>query len=138
MTLSPIPRVFPATIWAGMVVIILTVLAGQARGQGETAFLFSVAGKSCGEYLQAAEGEQKIRPAHPSNTGTYSSEYLMFASFADGYLTGVNTTLRSLAGSNTDLSGRMAWLEGYCRQNPLDLYINALSALRRYLIAHRQ
>jgi len=62
----------------------------------------------------------------------------MFAAYADGYLTGVNTTLHSLAGSDTDLSGRMAWLENYCRRNPLDLYVNALQGLTKYLIDHRQ
>jgi len=71
---------------------------------------------------------------HPSNTVAYSPDYLMFASYADGYLTGVNTTLHSLIGGDTDLWGRMAWLENYCRRNPLELYVNALIELRKYLI----
>jgi hypothetical protein len=43
-----------------------------------------------------------------------------------------------MAGQNTDLWGRMAWLEKYCRQNPLEVYLNALEALRRYLVEHNQ
>jgi hypothetical protein len=51
--------------------------------------------------------------------------------------TGANFPVGTVGG-NTDLWGRMAWLEDYCRRNPLEMYINALTGLRGYLMDHRQ
>jgi hypothetical protein len=65
-------------------------------------------------------------------------DYPDFASYADGYLTGANATLPSAAGQNTHLWGRVAWLENSCQRRPLELYANALGALKRYLKEHRQ
>jgi hypothetical protein len=103
-----------------------------------TAYVFSEGTKSCGEYLKAVEGEQKSRPAHTPDNSIYSNEYLAFAAYADGYLTGENVWLHTSTGQGTDLFGRLSWLETYCRQNPLTSYVNALAALRLHLVAHQQ
>ena len=119
------------------VIVVLPVLAGQARSEA-TVYIFSTGSKSCGEYLQAVEAELKARPVHSESNDMYSMDYLSFASYADGYLTRTNVTPASTAGSSTHLSGRMAWLENYCRQNPLQWYVNALGPLKRYLVEHTQ
>jgi hypothetical protein len=124
---------------AGMLAIaVSTFLAARAQSEGGTIYLFGKSGSSCGEYLRAVESERKARPSQPESSRAYSAEYAAFVSFADGYLTGVNVALGSMAGSGTELWGRMAWLEDYCRRNPLEIYLNALTELRRYLVAHRQ
>ena len=64
----------------------------------------------------------------------YLMDYVDFAIYADGFL---NMNPMSTAGGNTDLWGRMAWLEDYCHRNPLEMYINALANLRGYLTDHR-
>jgi hypothetical protein len=69
-------------------------------------FAFSTGNKSCGEYLRVAEVERKARPVHPQPNGIHSMDYLDFASYADGYLTGANATLASTAGQSTDLWGK--------------------------------
>jgi hypothetical protein len=70
-------------------IVASTVFAGQAWSEeGARAFVFSTGTKSCGEYLRAAEAERKARPAHPEPNGIYSMDYLDFASYADGFLTG--------------------------------------------------
>jgi hypothetical protein len=103
-----------------------------------TAYVFSDGTRSCGEYLKAAEGEQKIRPARTPDNSIYSNDYLAFAAYADGYLTGENVGLHTSTGQSTDLFGRLSWLETYCRQYPLTSYVNALEALRLYLVEHQQ
>jgi hypothetical protein len=118
-------------------IVALTVLSGQAWSEGSIA-IFSTGNKSCGEYLRAAETERKARPAHPERNSIYSMDYLDFASYTEGFLAGTNMNPMSTAGASTDLWGRMAWLEDYCRRNPLEIYINALSLLRKYLIDHGQ
>jgi hypothetical protein len=96
-------------------IVALTVLSGQAWSEGSVVRVFSTGIKSCGEYLRAAEAERKARPVHLEVNAIYSIDYLDFASYADGYLTGVNMTQAGRAGQDTDLWGRMAWLEKYCR-----------------------
>jgi hypothetical protein len=128
--------------WAAVVAIVASmVLSGQAWSEGSIVIVFSTGNKSCGEYLRAAEAERKARPVHPEANSIYSMDYLDFASYADGFLTGANATASSLAstaGQNTDLWGRMVWLEKYYGQNPLQWYVNALGALKRYLVEHNQ
>jgi hypothetical protein len=123
---------------AVMVVIVALPVAGQGWSEEAMSVVFSTGTKSCGEYLRAAEAERKARPVHPEANSIYSMDYLDFASYADGFLTGANMSPMSTAGGNTDLWGRIAWLDDYCRRNPLEMYINALANLRGYLKDHRQ
>ena len=126
-------------VWSAIIAIISwTVLTAQAQCQEKSSVVFGAALESCGEYLRAAEGERKARPAYSEANAVYSMSYLSFSSYADGWLSRANVENEGRSGENTDLSGRMAWLENYCRQNPLTLYVNALEALRGYLAKHRQ
>jgi hypothetical protein len=138
-------RIFPGEVigrrlWAGIVAILVsTTLAGEAKGEDKEFFVLSTGVTSCGEFLRAIEEERKARPVHPAAQSLYSMNYLSFMSYADGYLSGANwAASESLAGQHSDWAGRMAWLENYCRRNPLDNYIAALIKLRGYLVEHRQ
>src|SRR5271169_6800427 len=115
---------------ASVIIVALTALAAQARSERFTTYIFGTGNESCGEYLQAAEVERKARPVNSEHDAIYSMNYLNFASYADGLLSGANVIAASEAGTNvpaseagssTHPSGRMAWLENYCRQNPLEL-----------------
>jgi len=114
------------------------MLGSEARGEGGTFFAFTPGGLSCGKYLRAAEGERKARPAHPEPDSIYSMDYLSFLTFANGYLTGVNWAIESGVGHQSDVAGRMKWLENYCTRNPLDEFAVALMMLREYLVEHGQ
>jgi hypothetical protein len=139
MTTILVPQRRRRALSAVMVVIVaLPVFAGQAWSEGATTYVLGTGNKSCGEYLRAAEAERKARPVHPEANSIYSMDFLDFASYADGFLSGANMMNPMTAGGNTDLWGRMAWLEDYCRRNPLEMYINALANLRGYLKDHRQ
>jgi hypothetical protein len=92
---------------------------------------------SCGEYIQAADAERRVRPPGARPNTTYNSDYRSFMDVADGFLTGANyidSDSRTI-GSTSDHAGRMAWLDKYCRDNPLDKFAIALIALRTYLKA---
>src|SRR5262249_23718714 len=130
----PVASVFRKRVCTIMVATLAwTMLVNDARCENEEVMVFSEGIRSCGDYLQAAEAELKAKPVRSEPNGVYSTDYLNFVIYADGYLTGVNVTVRvngmmalSTAGSSTHLSERMAWLEQYCRKHPLDTYINAL------------
>lgn len=101
--------------------------------------IIGLARSSCGEYLLAVEGEKKARPPNANPDATYSSHYGGYVDYADGFLTGANfgdTTPRRMIGQGGDRAGRMAWLENYCRTNPLANFGGALIALREYLAEH--
>jgi hypothetical protein len=93
---------------------------------------------SCGQYIQAADTERKTRPSTGAPDGTtYTPGYASYTDYVDGYLTGsdsIDVYPRRTTGQATDHSGRMAWLESYCRADPLSPFVKALSALRAYLV----
>src|SRR5438270_392731 len=79
------------------VVAPLAILAGllggpKAHGQSSEVFLvIGVGQNSCGQYLRAAEGERKARPAHGVPDGAvYTDSYGTYLDFTDGFLTGAS------------------------------------------------
>lgn len=125
-------RVFTIVFMASALAVISPHAAlGQkpsfwALGQGQA---------SCGEFLRAVEGERQARmPSDPPNSYRYPN-YGQYVNFADGFITGSNWAGNGAAmlGEGTDHAGRMAWLENYCRQHPLDSYVSALVSLRASL-----
>lgn len=97
-----------------------------ALGQGQA---------SCGEFLRAVEGERQARvPSDPINSYRYPI-YGQYVNFADGFITGANWvgSGAGMLGEGTDHAGRMAWLENYCRQHPLNSYVSALIGLKASL-----
>jgi hypothetical protein len=113
--------------------------AARSRTQPGTFLVIGAAARSCGQYLGAVEGERRSRPAYGVADGVvFTADYGEYVDFVDGYLTGANLTdvpARRSVGEHTDHMGRMAWLENYCRANPLSAFIDAVTALRAYLIA---
>lgn len=101
--------------------VLLTSQADAANAKN----IYSVIGRgleSCGKFTAAA------------NEGTYQnrwSDWNKYLSYTQGYLTGVNLYLpdnKDILG-NTDMEGAMAYLEKYCRDNPLSKYTDALDSL---------
>jgi hypothetical protein len=130
------PAVAGKQVRTAIIAIVISIgLASEAQCEGGRFVTFGVGIKSCGEYLLAAEGERKARPAHTELNAIYSMEYLDFVGYANGYLTGSNSVAdERQAGQHSDLAGRMTWLETYCRRNPLHLFAIALMKLREYLV----
>jgi hypothetical protein len=94
---------------------------------------------SCGVYVEAITAERKAKQPGDSPNGFRTSYYGSFMSFADGFITGSNYSDldHRLVGENTDIAGRMTWLENYCRSNPLNGFVAAVVALRKFLINSR-
>jgi hypothetical protein len=139
-TKSPIyraPRVAAGTGMRpiGVFVVVVLVLCPTLAFPQPTYRSFGKGMASCGEFLQAAEAERKARPPTARSTEVYNRDYLAFLMFADGFLTGANVwdITHSELGKETDTQGRMAWIENYCRANPLDHFSNAVIGLRGYL-----
>jgi hypothetical protein len=115
--------------------VVVSVLDPTFAFSQTTYFSFGEGTASCGEFLQAIEAERKARPPTARPTQVYNRDYEAFVMFADGFLTGANVwdTTQSELGKGTDVQGRMAWIENYCRAKPLDQFSNAVIALRVYL-----
>lgn len=119
--------------------IILTVVLTAIPSYAESKKDFIAFGEgisSCGKFLRSADAERKRRPANAAVTDIYDINFAAFASFADGFLVGTNYAdpIEAEVGEHTDQDGRMAWLENYCRNHPLDTYIKALMELRKFLL----
>lgn len=87
---------------------------------------------SCGQFVQAVEGERKARPPSAPSNAVYTLDYQAFLRAAEGFLSGANEfdPSHKMVGQGTETQGRMRWLENYCRAKPLDLFISALYAFR--------
>lgn len=97
--------------------------------------------KSCGEYLRAADAERKALPASPEPKTLYNADFVMFAAYADGWLSGANfmsgayhLPQGSFVGQKSDTDGRMAFLESYCKDHPLNEFADAVSELMMVLV----
>lgn len=95
--------------------------------------VYSVIGRgleSCGKFTTAAN--EATYHKNRNNWNTYLT-------YTQGYLTGLNQYLpdnRNILGG-TDVDGAMAFLEKYCRENPLAEYIDALENLTDELYPKR-
>ncbi|MCW3476178.1 hypothetical protein [Limobrevibacterium gyesilva] len=119
-------------IAAALLAALLAIPSGQLRAEF---VLFGNGQSSCGEYVAAADGERYARGADTDPNLIYTSAYLKFVAWADGYLSGANKwdAAATRAGAKSDHAGRQAWLSIYCRNNPLQPYAIALAALRAEL-----
>jgi hypothetical protein len=54
------------------------------------AWTFGVGAESCGDYLQAADAERKIRPPDAAQGAIFTSAYAKYVDFTDGYLSAYN------------------------------------------------
>jgi hypothetical protein len=125
----------PAHFW--LTAVLVAIPSHVSCKDPEDPFvLIGVGLSSCGEFLRSADAEKKRRPANASPTALYSISFAAFASYADGFLSGTNYSdpIERRVSEHTDQPGRMAWLENYCRDHPLDIYITALMQLRTFLL----
>jgi hypothetical protein len=96
------------------------------------------AGRSCGQYLEAANAERAARPPNPVPGMRYTAQYVIFVGVTDGFLTGINYVdqERPQLGTLSDANTRMAWLENYCKAHSSAGFVEALQYLRLELIQH--
>ena len=100
----------------------LTIIAVGVLMTANTAVSDDVAGaggRSCGKFLADSETGREILGA-------------FYFSWAQGYLTGLNTKYLLCQELSTDLSDVAAikfWIKNYCEENPLDQYLMAVTKL---------
>ncbi|MBA6413404.1 hypothetical protein H2508_09820 [Parahaliea sp. F7430] len=100
-----------------------------ANQEGEYTVL-SEGAASCGRYIEAVE---KAGRGGSKTTMGYYHAYL------DSYFTGVNRYLsdtKNIKG-NTDSAGVRAYVQKYCRENPLKDYMDAIIAVVNELYPNR-
>ena len=121
-------------LWPVAIVLILAASAAWAMlADNTSARVIGVGVDSCGEFLQAVDAERKARPAtFNSLEGGVTVDYLMYLSWADGYLSGANfrDPENRMSGRNTSHETRMRWLEKHCREDPLRKFVFAIEDLR--------
>jgi hypothetical protein len=120
-------------------------LTAALIGQAQAYTVFGPGNFSCGEFLQAADGERKARPRDATPDGTYTAGYLSFESYAQGFLSGINWARQynssdAHVGSSMHdyFTAAMTEIENYCHQHPLDIYLRALISLRNTLETKEQ
>ena len=100
---------------------------------------------AAGSPPQAADSTGRYAGYFTSSCGTFldarkNNRSIMFDTWLSGYITAVNQhtpeTYNYLA--STDLLGAMAWMEKYCRENPLSDFSTGASALLNELHPKRQ
>ena len=90
-----------------LVVAAIMLVAASLEASAQDRIIFGEAGTSC------RHGRKRVRPS-PGRPGS--------AQWVAGYLSGSNVEADHpdvLVG--TDFDGLMAWIDNYCRANPLDL-----------------
>jgi hypothetical protein len=113
--------------------IALTALAGPALGDDFMAL--GLGNDTCGEFLQVANED---RQRAPTGTNYHVDRYALYMEYTAGFLTGRNMAAATpvynryanLGESHDNFAGIMAWLENYCRQYPLESFIDSLAQLR--------
>ncbi|MDH4554791.1 hypothetical protein E8F11_06305 [Pseudomonas sp. BN417] len=96
--------------------------------------MFNVQGlgnHSCGKFIEAA---------NQANNQSNWSSWNNYASYTAGYITGLNEYLNSTHDlmRSTDMDGVMAYIEKFCRENPLEDFHDGLQALTTELYPKRK
>ena len=98
--------------FALLVLAFVAVVPFQARAGSSTTFYRDI---TCANYVEAVEGNS-------------NHSYELYIA---GFLTGTNY-LRSRT-TPTDFSSYRVWVKNYCRENPFDLFLQALARLDHML-----
>jgi hypothetical protein len=106
---------------------------GQQSASAQKYYVFGQGFYSCGDYLQAFENEQKVRPQNAKPNSIYTLTYRVYSEWLDGYLTGLNMagneeSNRSIGHTNHWLDW-MIWTDNWCRLHPTDKFADAAYAL---------
>jgi hypothetical protein len=97
------------------------------------------AGATCVKYLQARDAEAKARPPDAPPGRVFTAQYIIFVGLADGVLTTANRldNANPDVGVNSIAADRMDWLETYCHDHSLELFVNAVFSLREHLLQQK-
>lgn len=111
--------------------VLLTNCTAQAATKEGSYATYGHGGNSCGAYLEALNKGRSGRGYNEEN------EYIVWAR---GYLSAYNhymSNTYSILGQ-TDLEGAMAFIEKYCRENPLSPFSEAVEELVIRLYPNRR
>ena len=88
------------------IALLAMLIGGTARAQQYK--VFGHGNQSCGSWTEAKE-ETNL-------------ELIVFTSWLSGYLSAVSVWVETGSGrvNETDIRGAVAWMDNYCRDNPLD------------------
>jgi hypothetical protein len=116
-----------STIFIGMFLLVNGASAADANG--DYSYLAQGA-ESCGKFMDAV------------NKGNNEQNWISwnnYQAYTYGYFTGVNRYLSNTKNikGNTDMPGVMAYIEKYCKENPLKDYFDAVDAVQLELYAKR-
>ena len=100
----------------------------------DAVMVLGVGQQTCAQFLDTVDTNNKMNPGGNVADAAYSG-YGLFLGFADGYVTAHNEYASSHRLLDGGVSGRMRWLENYCRAKPLAMYTTALHELTNELIA---
>jgi hypothetical protein len=103
--------------------------ASAADAKGDFSYLAQGA-QSCGKFMDAV---------NKGNNEKNWIDWNNYQSYTYGYFTGVNRYLSNTLNikGNTDMAGVMAYIEKYCKENPLDDYFDAINAVQTELYPKR-
>ncbi len=101
-------------------------------------FAVGQAGLTCVKYLQARDAEAQARPPDAPSGRFFTGQYIVFIGLTDGVLSAANRldSADPNVGPTRTPADRMDWLETYCRDHAVELFVNAVFSLRDHL--HQQ
>jgi hypothetical protein len=101
-------------------------------------FAVGQAGLTCVKYLQARDAEAQARPPDAPSGRFFTGQYIVFIGLTDGVLSAANRldSANPNVGRGSTAADRMDWLETYCRDHTVELFVNAVLSLREHL--HQQ
>lgn len=110
-------------------IFFLVGAASAADIKGNYSYLAQGA-QSCGKFMDAV---------NKGNNEQNWIDWNNYQSYTYGYFTGVNRYLNNTINikGNTDMAGVMAYIEKYCKENPLKDYFDAIDAVQSELYAKR-
>jgi len=122
--------------FVGSIALVVALTASAQAEQG-TIWVFGTGTKSCGHFVQVADSEHKAKPRHTAPEAISTLGYVAFVTWTEGFLSGTNFSEHAMVGASISdhFADAMAWIENYCRQHPLDSYLNAVMQLKVALAA---
>jgi hypothetical protein len=106
-----------------MLLLVATISTGRAQDENRTVIVLATGGLSCGKW---------------TNTPRRSFEHDVFRKWVLGFVSGVN--FENTDGDflkNMDADALTAWVDNYCRRNPLHGIVQAMLALIQELRSRR-
>jgi len=118
-------------------ITLVVALTAPARAEQGTLWVFGTGTNSCGQFVQVADREHKAKSHHTAPEVISTLGYVAFVTWTEGFLSGTNFSEHAMVGANISdhFADAMAWIENYCRQHPLDSYLNAVMQLKVALAA---